>query len=114
LGKPASFLIDASKAGAGNMEIIVSVGDQNVPNFVQAEGNAKFKVSFTPQVAKNHSISVKFNDESVPGKFFKIFFKIFKIFCKLKKNFKEVQCSVQLKMSQCKSGPRGLASKRRF
>lgn len=33
--KPCNFIIDASKSGAGNMEIIVSVDDRNVPNFVQ-------------------------------------------------------------------------------
>lgn len=35
VGKPCTFTIDAAKAGAGNMEIIVSVGNRNVPNFVQ-------------------------------------------------------------------------------
>ena len=49
------------------MEIIVSVDNRNVPNFVQAEGQARFKVSFTPQDAKDHTISVKFNGISVPG-----------------------------------------------
>lgn len=67
--KPCSFIIDASKSGAGNMEIVVSVDDRNVPNFVQAEGQARFKVSFTPQEAKNHVISVKFNGEPIPGKY---------------------------------------------
>lgn len=61
------FSVDAAKAGAGNMEIIVSVADKNVPNFVQAEGNAKFRVSFTPTVDTVHYISVKFNGEPVPG-----------------------------------------------
>ncbi|VDO17761.1 unnamed protein product [Haemonchus placei] len=68
VGKPCTFAIDAARAGAGNMEIIVSVDNRNVPNFVQAEGQAKFKVSFTPQEAKEHVISVRFNGVSVPGK----------------------------------------------
>ncbi|VDP53642.1 unnamed protein product [Soboliphyme baturini] len=59
--------VDASSAGAGSMEIIVSVDGRNVPNYVQSEGNAKFKVTFTPQEPKVHMISVKFNDEPVPG-----------------------------------------------
>ncbi|CAH1781771.1 unnamed protein product [Owenia fusiformis] len=67
IGKPAYFNIDASKAGAGNLEIIVSVNGENVPNFVQAEGNARFQVSFTPQMADTHMISVKFNNEQVQG-----------------------------------------------
>lgn len=49
------------------MEIIVSVEGRNVPNFVQADGGAKFRVSFTPQESKIHSVSVKFNGEPVPG-----------------------------------------------
>lgn len=51
------------------MEIIVSVDGRNVPNFVQAEGQARFKVSFTPQEPKDHVISVKFNGQSVPGRY---------------------------------------------
>lgn len=42
LGKPVYFSIDASQAGAGNLEIIVSVSDgtnsRNVPNYVESEG----------------------------------------------------------------------------
>ncbi|CAD5230269.1 unnamed protein product [Bursaphelenchus okinawaensis] len=67
VGKACTFLIDAAKAGAGNMEIIVSVDNKNVPNFVQPEGQARFKVFFTPQEVKDHVISVKFNSEPIPG-----------------------------------------------
>lgn len=35
VGRPSTFMIDAARAGAGNMEIIVSVENRNVPNFVQ-------------------------------------------------------------------------------
>ena len=67
LGKPVYFSIDASQAGAGNLEIIVSVNGKNVPNYVQSEGNAKFKVNFKPQEIAFHLLSVKFNNEPVPG-----------------------------------------------
>merc|ERR1719411_1171808 len=67
LGKPVYFSIDASQAGAGNLEIIVSVNGKNVPNYVQSEGNAKFKVNFKPLEAQTHMLSVKFNNESVPN-----------------------------------------------
>lgn len=33
--------------GAGNLEIIVAVNGRNVPNYVQSEGNARFKVSIS-------------------------------------------------------------------
>ena len=59
--------VDASQAGQGNLEIIVSTGDENVPNFVKCIGQGRFDVSFTPQVADSHSISVRFNGENVPG-----------------------------------------------
>lgn len=67
VGKPVYFSIDASQAGAGNLEIIVSVNNRNVPNYVQSEGNAKFRVNFRPQEAQTHAISIKFNGEHVPG-----------------------------------------------
>ncbi|XP_040577055.1 filamin-A [Lepeophtheirus salmonis] len=67
IGKLVFFSIDASQAGAGNLEIIVSVNGKNVPNFVNSEGNAKFQVKFNPVEAKTHILSVKFNDESVPN-----------------------------------------------
>jgi len=67
VGKFVYFSIDASQAGAGNLEIIVSVNGKHVPNYVQSEGNAKFKVSFKPQEPLPHTLSVRFNGEAVPG-----------------------------------------------
>ncbi|XP_059352458.1 filamin-B-like isoform X4 [Daphnia carinata] len=67
VGKFVFFSIDASQAGAGNLEIIVSVNGRHVPNYVQSEGNAKFKVSFKPQEPLPHTLSVRFNGEAVPG-----------------------------------------------
>ena len=61
------ILVNASQAGAGNLEIIVAVNGKNVPNYVQSEGNAKFRVNFKPQEAAVHSLSVRFNGEPVPG-----------------------------------------------
>jgi filamin len=67
VGKSVSFSINASQAGAGNLEIIVAVGGKNVPNFVTSEGNARFKVNFKPTEAAKHSLSVRFNGHPVPG-----------------------------------------------
>jgi len=61
------ILVNASEAGAGNLEIIVSVNGVNVPNYVQSEGNAKFRVNFKPRDAAPHSLSVRFNGEPIPG-----------------------------------------------
>ena len=43
-----------------------------MPNYVQSEGNAKFRVNFKPQEAAMHSLSVRFNGEPVPGMMKKI------------------------------------------
>ncbi|XP_072156699.1 filamin-B isoform X2 [Bemisia tabaci] len=67
VGKPVYFNINASQAGAGNLEIIVSVNGCNVPNYVQSEGNAKFRVNFKPKEAAPHNLSVRFNGEPIPG-----------------------------------------------
>ncbi|XP_044751932.1 filamin-C isoform X2 [Coccinella septempunctata] len=67
VGKPVAFSINASQAGAGNLEIIVAVAGRNVPNFVQSEGNARFKVNFKPTEAATHTLSVRFNGHPVPG-----------------------------------------------
>lgn len=67
VGKSVSFSINASQAGAGNLEIIVAVNSKNVPNFVTSEGNARFKVNFKPTEAAKHSLSVRFNGHPVPG-----------------------------------------------
>ncbi|XP_014240191.1 filamin-A isoform X2 [Cimex lectularius] len=67
VGRPVYFSINASEAGAGNLEIIVAVNGCNVPNYVQSEGNAKFRVNFKPKEAAPHSLSVRFNGEPIPG-----------------------------------------------
>ena len=71
VGKTFIFvqIVDASAAGAGNLEIIVSANGRNVPNYVQSEGNAKFRVNFKPTEPSTHVLSVKFNGEPVPGIF---------------------------------------------
>lgn len=45
----------------------MSVNGVNVPNYVQSEGNAKFRVNFKPRDAAPHSLSVRFNGEPIPG-----------------------------------------------
>ncbi|XP_022709435.1 filamin-A-like isoform X1 [Varroa jacobsoni] len=72
-GSPVYFSIDASAAGAGNLEIIVAnAGGRNVPNYVQSEGNARFRVNFKPTESQVHQISIKFNSIPVPGSPFTI------------------------------------------
>ncbi|XP_046560615.1 filamin-A-like isoform X1 [Haliotis rubra] len=67
LGRPNSFTLDASEAGDGNLEIQVTADGESVPNYVRQESDTNFRVSFTPQRASKHHISVCFNGEPVPG-----------------------------------------------
>ena len=61
------FVVDASKAGSGNLEINVCAADENVPNFVKSEGGGHYEVSYTPQLHANHVVHVRFNGALVPG-----------------------------------------------
>ncbi|XP_076033181.1 filamin-A-like isoform X8 [Oratosquilla oratoria] len=90
VAKPVYFSIDASQAGAGNLEIIVSVNGRNVPNYVQSEGHARFRVNFKPKEAAVHTLSVKFNGEPVPGSPFK---------CRVSDSSQVVISGAALKMS---------------
>nr|XP_045601850.1 filamin-A-like isoform X1 [Procambarus clarkii] len=90
VAKPVYFSIDASQAGAGNLEIIVSVNGRNVPNYVQSEGHARFRVNFKPKEAAVHTLSVKFNGLPVPGSPFK---------CRVSDSSQVVVSGAGLKMS---------------
>ncbi|CAF1246383.1 unnamed protein product [Rotaria sordida] len=65
--KPTRFLIDASRAGEGNLEISVNSAGRNIPNQVNPIGNSRFEVQFTPQEATLHYCNILFNGELVPG-----------------------------------------------
>ncbi|CAI9737084.1 filamin-C-like, isoform X1 [Octopus vulgaris] len=68
LGKPVEFMLDTSKAGIGNIEILVSVNGETVPNYFKQETkDSCFRISFTPQEPSKHMVHVKFNGEPVPG-----------------------------------------------
>lgn len=60
-----NFVVDASAAGEGQLEISINEGE--VPNHVQVVGGGRCLVSFTPEIAKSHYIDIKFNGEAVKG-----------------------------------------------
>jgi len=60
-------VVDAGEAGEGNLEILVSAANTNIPTRVEPLGNARFGVSFVPKQPTDHLIYVTFNDEPVPG-----------------------------------------------
>lgn len=74
------FIVDASQAGEGQLEI--SINEGQVPNHVQVVGGGRCLISFTPETPKPHYINIKFNGETVNGKLFDFvrFFIIFFFF----------------------------------
>lgn len=75
-----SFLsVDATDSGSGNLEIAISRDGKNIPNYVQNEGGARFRIKFIPDQSSIHYIQIKFNGIDIPGR--KIFlFKFFGFF----------------------------------
>lgn len=61
------FLVDGSRAGSGNLEILVNGG--RVTSSVRALGGQRFVASFTPHETGIHSVQITFNGEIVPGEF---------------------------------------------
>ncbi|CAF0909290.1 unnamed protein product [Brachionus calyciflorus] len=59
------FEVDASQAGTGQLEIAVENG--RIPCTFSNQGNLRFIPCFTPREPGKHEISVKFNNQDVPG-----------------------------------------------
>jgi len=57
--------VDASKAGSGNIEIMINGGE--IACSVQNHGNYRFTASFLPAAPEQHIVEMKFNKEPVPG-----------------------------------------------
>lgn len=58
--------VDGSRAGSGNLEILVNGG--RVTSSVRALGSQRFIASFTSHEAGMHTVQITFNGETVPGK----------------------------------------------
>jgi len=59
--------VDASRAGVGNLEITISSDTDSPSNFVDADIDAHYRVTFTPLRPETYKIMVKFNGDAVPG-----------------------------------------------
>lgn len=66
--KPVHFVVDASEAGVGNLEVAVNEG--RIPSMAHALGQHRYDISFVPRENIDHTISVRFNNEPVPGTIF--------------------------------------------
>lgn len=57
--------MDASDAGVGNLEVAINEG--HIPSMAQSLGQHRYDISFVPREQIDHTISVRFNNEPVPG-----------------------------------------------
>ncbi|XP_037903805.1 filamin-B isoform X3 [Hermetia illucens] len=65
LGRPVEFEIDGSRAGSGNLEILVNGG--RVTSSVRSLGGQRFIASFTSHEPGTHTVQITFNGEVVEG-----------------------------------------------
>ena len=65
INKPVNFVVDAAEAGVGNLEVAVNEG--TIASMARALGHHKYEISFVPVEAVDHKISIRFNNEPVPG-----------------------------------------------
>ncbi|VDP12947.1 unnamed protein product [Soboliphyme baturini] len=65
VGKPVQFLVDASEAGKGQLEISINKGQ--IPNNVQLHGAGKCLVTFIPEKVGTYVIDVTLNGDLVRG-----------------------------------------------
>lgn len=58
-------IVDGSRAGSGNLEILVNGG--RVTSSVRSLGMQKFIASFTSHEPGPHTVQITFNGDTVPG-----------------------------------------------
>lgn len=67
-GKPVTFSVDATEAGEGTLELVVSSQKGTVKAEVVACSRGLYDVTFVPHNAIPHFVSITFNDETVQGR----------------------------------------------
>lgn len=65
VGSPVEFTIDVTRAGEGQLEIMVNKG--NIRNSVDMERTGVYRISFTPEEAGQQYVDISFNEEALPG-----------------------------------------------
>lgn len=58
--------MDASEGGVGNLEVAVNEG--RVPSMAHSLGQHRYDISFVPRDSDDYTISIRFNNDPVPGK----------------------------------------------
>ncbi|XP_061194598.1 filamin-A-like isoform X4 [Saccostrea echinata] len=65
VGSPVEFTIDVTRAGEGQLEIMVNNG--NLRNTVDMERAGVYRITFTPEEAGRQYVNINFNSEGLPG-----------------------------------------------
>ena len=65
LGQSCTFSVDASKAGEGTLELVVTTPKTSVRAEVQAKSRGLYEVTFVPQETYPHFVNITFNDEHI-------------------------------------------------
>ena len=58
IGKAVDFTVDASKAGEGTLELVVTTAKTSVRAEVQARSRGLYDVTFIPQESSPHFINI--------------------------------------------------------
>ena len=71
MNRPVTFTVDASQAGEGTLELVVTTAKASVRAEVAAKSRGLYDVTFTPHEAIPHFVNITFNEEDVIGSPFK-------------------------------------------
>lgn len=66
---PINALVDASQAGEGTLELVVSTKKGSVRAEVSMRSRGVYNVTFLPTETTTHFVNITFNEEEVPGQF---------------------------------------------
>ena len=65
VGKPLTFTVDASQAGEGTLELVVTTARASVRAEVQARSRGLYDVTFVPTEATPHFVNITFNEQDI-------------------------------------------------
>lgn len=60
--------VDVTDSGFGDLDVEVVSNDVRIPTQIQALNVARHRYTFIPMSPFNHVVTVKYNDDDVPGK----------------------------------------------
>lgn len=67
MSKPFTFSVDATEAGEGTLELVISTELSTVKAEVVACSRGLYDVTFVPHQVLPHFVNISFNEENLPG-----------------------------------------------